>query len=125
MDPLKLLGKLLNIVSLGGELVIMIPTYECFKRWAIDTFTSTTWWMYSPPQHLNFFSKQFLDNYLTKNNFKLVDRYWTSDGMFNPFKNILLVNCIFAKGMNLFDEHTLINKLPIFDHLYSYYLEVR
>jgi len=50
LNPLIFLDKLSNIVSLGGVLVIMIPTYECFKRWMIDTFTLVRWWMYNPPQ---------------------------------------------------------------------------
>jgi hypothetical protein len=78
--------------------------------------------MYSPPQHLNLFSKQFLDKYLAGYNFKLVDRYWTSGGMFNHFRNIPLVNRIFGKNITLIDEYTPINKLPIFDHMYSYYV---
>lgn len=123
LNPLTFFDKLLNIVSPGGALVIMIPTHECFKRWLIDTFTSIRWHMYSPPQHLNFFSKQFLDRYLTRKNFKLVDRYWTSGGMFNPFRNIPLANRAFGKGMTLIDEYTPVNKLPIFDHMYSYYVK--
>ncbi len=125
LNPLKLLDKFQNVVSLSGVLVIMIPTHECFKRWAIDTFTSTRWWMYSPPQHLNLFSKQFLDRYLGKKNFKLIDRYWTSGGMFNPFKSIPFANRVFGKAMAFTDGYNPINKLPIFDHLYSYYYKVR
>lgn len=122
LEPLTFLDKLSNIVSTKGVLVIMIPTYECFKRWIIDTFTSVRWWMYSPPQHLNLFSGKFLDRYLAKNNFKLVDRYWTSGGMFNPVRNIPFVNRAFGKVMTLIDEYTFINKLSIFDHMYSYYV---
>ncbi len=125
INPLGFLDKLSNIVSSKGGLVIMIPTYECVKRWLIDTFTSVRWWMYSPPQHLNFFSKSFLDNYLAKKNFKLVDRYWTSGGMFNPFRNIPLASRAFGKGITLIDEYTPVNKLPIFDHMYSYYVHKR
>ena len=122
LNPLNFLDKLLNIVSPGGALVIMIPTHECLKRWLIDIFTSVRWHMYSPPQHLNLFSKQFLDKRLAKN-FKLVDRYYTSGGMFNPFRNIPLANRALGKSMTLIDEYTPINKLPIFDHMYSYYVK--
>lgn len=125
IDPLAALNKLGKIVAFGTILVIMIPTYECFKRWMIDTFTSIRWHMYSPPEHLNLFSKQFLDRYLAKNNFKLVDRYWTSGGMFNPFRNIPFASRVFWKIMYLLDEYAPINKLPIFDHLYSYYVKTR
>ncbi len=125
LEPLTFLDKLSNMVSPGGVVVIMIPTYECVKQWIIDRFTSVRWWMYSPPQHLNFFSKQFLDRYLAKNNFKLVDRYWTSGGMFNPFRNILLAGRVFGKSMTLIDEYPPVNKLPIFDHMYSYYVKIK
>jgi|LGVF01.1.fsa_nt_gb 2-polyprenyl-3-methyl-5-hydroxy-6-metoxy-1,4-benzoquinol methylase len=124
VNPLNFLDKLSNIVSSGGVLVIMIPSYECFKRWMIDIFTSLRWHMYSPPQHLNFFSKQFLDRCLAKMNFKLVDRYWTSGGMFNPFRNISLAGRAFGKGMSLIDEYTPVNKLSFFDHMYSYYVKI-
>ena len=120
--PLICLDKLSNIISPGGVLVIMIPTHECFKRWVIDKFTLIRWWMYSPPEHLNFFSRYFLDQYLAKRNFKLVNRYWTSGGMFNPFRKVPLIGYLFAKGMSIINEYTFINKLPIFDHMYSYYV---
>jgi len=122
LKPLTFLDKLSDIVSSGGALVIMIPTYECFKRWLLDTYTSIRWHMYSPPQHLNFFSKGFLDRRLARN-FKLVDRYWTSGGMFNPFRNIPLAGSASGKSMTLIDEYTPINKLPIFDHMYSLYVK--
>lgn len=125
LNPLKILDKFQNVVSLSGVLVIMIPTHECFKRWIIDTFASVRWWMYSPPQHLNLFSKQFLDRYLGKKNFKLIDRYWTSGGMFNPFKSIPFANRVFGKAMVFTDEYNPINRLPIFDHLYSYYVKTK
>lgn len=125
LNPLIFLDKLSNIVSLRGVLVIMIPTHECFKRWMVDTFTSIRWHMYAPPLHLNLFSKRFLDEYFVKKNFKLVDRYWTPGGMFNPFRNIPLANHLPGKGMTFVDEYTPINKLPIFDHLYSYYVKTR
>ncbi len=125
IDPLIFLNKLADIVSPEGIVVIMIPTYECFKRWRIDTFTSIRWHMYAPPLHLNLFSKQFLDRCLAENNFKLVDRYWMSGGMFNPLRNFPFVNRVFGKVMTLLDEYIPINKLPIFNHLYSYYAKTR
>lgn len=123
LNPLILLDKLSNIVSPRGVLVIMIPTYECLKRWIIDNFTPIRWHMYAPPLHLNFFSRQFLDEYLSKKKFKLIDRYWTSGGMCNPFKNITAAGQVFHKSISLLDEYSLINRFPIFDHLYSYYVK--
>ena len=80
--------------------------------------------MYSSPHYLNLFSEQFLDKYLPVYNFKLVDRYWTSGGMFNHFRNIPLVDRVFEKDITLIDEYTPINKLSILDHIYSYYVRI-
>lgn len=123
LDPLPFLDKLSKIVSSGGLLVIMIPTHECLKLWLLDTFTSIRWHMYSPPQHLTLFSKQFSDKRLARN-FKLVDRYWTSGGMFNPLRNVPFARGAFSRIMSLVDEYTPLNKFPIFDHLYSYYVKI-
>ena len=122
LEPLNILRKFEDMVSSGGVLVIMIPTHECLKRWLIDTFTERQWYMYSPPLHLNLFSKAFLDRRLGKN-FKLADRYWTSGGMFNPFRKIPLAGYAFKANMALVDEYFPTNKLPVFDHLYSYYVK--
>jgi len=122
VNPLVSLDKLARIVAPEGILIIMIPAYQSFKRWIIDTFTSIRWHMYSPPEHLSFYSKKFLDTYFSNKGFNLKYRYWTSGGMFNPFKNIPFANSVFAKVMHLLDEYIPINKLPIFDHMYSYYI---
>lgn len=120
LDPIIFLNRLQKIVSPSGVLVIMIPTYECFKRWMIDTFSSVRW----SPLHLNLFSRSFLDGYLAKNGFKLGDRYWTAGGMFNPFKDIPLASRVFPKCMFLIDSYSFFNRFPIFDHLYSYYVKI-
>lgn len=125
INPLVSLDKLTRIVAPEGILVIMIPTYQSFKRWIIDTFTPIRWHMYSPPEHLNLFSKEFLDLYLSNKGFNLKCKYWTSGGMFNPFRNIPFANRVFRKAMDLIDEYTFVNKFPIFDHLYSYYVKTK
>ena len=77
------------------------------------------------PTTSKFFSKQFLDKYLVKKNFKLVNRYWTSGGMFNPFRKIPLASSAFGRFMSLIDEYTPINKSAVFDHMYSYYVKIK
>jgi SAM-dependent methyltransferase len=122
-DPVTFLDKLSNIVSSGGGLVIMIPTYECLYRWMIDMFALGRWHMYSPPEHLNLFSKEFLDKRLGSS-FKLVDRYWSSGGRINPLRNVPLARSSLRRIITFIDEYPPINKLPIFDHLYSYYVKI-
>lgn len=121
--PIVFLEKLPSLVASGGVLVIMIPTHECLKRRFLDNYTSINWHMYSPPGHLNLFSKNYLDQQLSTN-FKLVNRYWTSGGMFNPMRKIPFADRVFCKIMSLIDEYSPINKLPIFDHMYSYYVKL-
>jgi SAM-dependent methyltransferase len=123
VEPLGFINKLSEMLATKGILVVMIPTYESVKRWLIDSLFQSRWHMYSPPEHLNFFSRYFLDRYLSQRGFHLADRYWSSGGMFNPFKKIALLNAAFRRAMTLVDNAVPLNKLPIFDHLYSYYIK--
>lgn len=115
----RFMSQLKNIVKKNGLLVIMIPTSECLKE-KILTFFNKRWIMYSPPEHLNFYSKQYLDKYLSSQGFKLVSRYWSSGDNFNHFSNTPLLGYLFKKMVNFMDN-SFCNKLPIFDHMYSYY----
>jgi len=120
VEPFKFLDKCSELVAINGVLIIAIPTYENIKTYLIDRLSNVRWLMYSPPEHLNLFSKLFLDKYLKEKGFQLVNRYWTSGGTFNPFLNIPVLGFLFKGFMFLYDE-SFCNKIPIFDHLYSIY----
>jgi len=122
-DPIQFLDKLKSLVNIGGLLIILIPTFECLKVKILTKF-GKNWHMYRPPEHLNFFSERFLDSYLRSNGYRLIRRYYTSGGMFNPVRKIPLLNSIFNKIMFYFNKSRL-NRIPIFDHSYSYYQKVR
>lgn len=125
VEPLKFLNKISSIISDNGLLVILIPTYECLKRYLLDNFTKIRWHMYSPPEHLNFFSRKFLDNYLNNKGFELAERYYTTGGLLTPNTKILYFNKILGNITRLIDEYTILNKFPIFDHMYSYYKRIK
>lgn len=119
VNPLDFLDKLQALIKNQGVLVILIPSFECiFVK--LQAILKLKWHMYRPPEHINFFSKKYLDSYLNAHGFKLVKRFSTSGGIFNPFRNIPLIGRIFGLFMFYFDR-LIINKVPIFDHLYSYY----
>ncbi len=120
IDPKPVLDSIKDIVVPDGLLVIMIPSYESYKRWMIDHLSSIQWQMYSPPEHLNFYSKTWLDGYLQPQ-FRLVNRYWTSGGQFRPLKNIPIARSVLQRLVTWGDNHSCINKIPCFDHMYSYY----
>jgi len=122
IDPLIFLDKLSSIINKNGLLVILIPTHESLREELLMRFHKR-WHMYVPPEHLNFFSTRFLDSYLSKYNFKLIKRYYSSGGIFNPFKKIPVINALFNKFMYFVDK-SFINRLPIFDHLFSYYRKI-
>lgn len=122
IDPLSFLDKLSSIINKNGLLVILIPTHESLREKLLMKFHKK-WRMYVPPEHLNFFSTRFLDSYLSKYNFKLIKRYYSSGGIFNPFKRIPVINALFNKFMYFVDK-SFINRLPIFDHLFSYYKKI-
>lgn len=44
---------------------------------------------------------------------------------FSNGRNIPLAGRVFGKGMTLIDEYTPVNKLAIFDHMYSYYVKTK
>lgn len=119
VKPYGILSKLSDIIEDNGLLVVMVPTHECLKE-KILFLINKRWHMYSPPEHLNFYSKKFLDLYFGTHGFVLIDRYYTSGGIFNPFMKIPLLNKMFSKFMYYFDK-TFFNKFPLFDHMYSYY----
>ncbi len=121
VSPLEFLDNINDLLADNGILIILIPNHENLKTWIIDTFTKVRWLMYSPPEHLNLFSRSFLDGYLNKKGFVLVKRYWTSGGTFNPFSRIPGLRFLFKVFMFLYDE-SFFNKIPVFDHLYSTYV---
>jgi SAM-dependent methyltransferase len=120
-DPLRFLDKLNEIIDKNGLLVILIPSHECLKEKLVMKFRKK-WHMYIPPEHLNFISKGFLDSYLRKYNFKLLKRYYSSGGLFNPFRGIPILSAVFNKFMYYVDN-SFFNRLPVFDHIYSYYIK--
>lgn len=118
--PQDFLGKVADIVNDTGVLVIMIPSYQTIKAKILKTL-NIHWHMYSPPEHLSLYSREFLDGFLIAKGFSLTKRRYTSGGMFNPFQKIPLARSVFSKAMNLVDTYGPLQIFPVFDHMYSYY----
>lgn len=119
VEPHKFFNQIDKIIEKDGLLIILIPTHECWKEKIFHTL-GWKWHMYCPPEHLLFYSKKFLDDYLMKKGFVLVKRFNTSGGMVNPFLKVPLIGKAFGRIMQLIDK-SILNRLPIFDHMYSYY----
>lgn len=119
--PQAFLDKVTELINTNGVLVIMIPSYQTMKARLIE-LANVQWHMYSPPGHLSLYSREFLDGYLTDKGFTLVKRRYTSGGMFNPFRSIPFVGRVFSKLMWILDTYCPLNRLPFFDHMYSYYV---
>jgi SAM-dependent methyltransferase len=124
IEPEGFLRKLNTLVARNGVLMILTPSHQCLKTWLIDHCTRKRWHMYSPPEHLNFFSANYFDNYLKERGFELTSRSWTSGGVWNPFRRIPGVGFLFKTAMFLVDESPL-RKIPIFDHMYSIYRKTK
>ncbi len=119
-DPVTFLTRAAGLVERDGILAIMVPTRECLKRRLLDSL-GRRWHMDDPPLHLNFMSKELVDATLSKHGFKLVQRRYASGGMFNPFGYIPLIDRLGRVLMEYHDAYSPLNRLPIFDHLYSYF----
>jgi len=116
-EPLQFMNLLSELVNTKGILVILIPCFQCLKRIYLD-YKKVIWHMYSPPAHLNLFSREFLDSYLKAEGFELRSRYYTTGGMVTLFKKSGLLKRISDKLIYLFDEHSFFNRIQIFDHMY-------
>jgi SAM-dependent methyltransferase len=119
IEPQKFLNTINDLVKSQGILVIMIPSFECLKEKLLNV-RNKRWHMYRPPEHLNFFSKHYLDEFMTKNSFDLVKREFTSGGMVNPFTSVEFLRKAFGRIIYNFDR-SLFNRIPVFDHMYSIY----
>jgi SAM-dependent methyltransferase len=120
--PQRFLNKFADLVNHKGILVIMVPSYETLKTKTLDLL-GIPWHMYSPPEHFSLYSRVFLDCYLKSRDFVLSRRRYTSGGMFNPFRSFPLFGHVFGKAMWYIDAYSPLRYLPIFDHMYSYYVK--
>ncbi|MGD9991819.1 MAG: class I SAM-dependent methyltransferase [Salinivirgaceae bacterium] len=118
--PLVFLESLTSIVNKGGLLVIMIPYYFSLKRKVLPLL-GKSWHMFTPPEHLNFYSGKFLDSYFRKKGFERVKRNYLSGGMYVFEKNNFMRKCEY--GFNQIVDKTILSKIPIFDHRYCYYIK--
>ncbi|MBA7537050.1 hypothetical protein ES705_29316 [subsurface metagenome] len=116
--PLIFFDSLTSLVNKDGLLIIMIPTFQSLKE-KILNILNKPWHMFSPPEHLNFYSRKFLDSYLKKNGFEKVFRVYSSGGM--QFFNSGILSEI-EKYLTVLIDKSFLSKLPIFDHMYSYYV---
>lgn len=115
-DPLRFLNSLQRLVQPGGLLVIMIPSIQTLKAKCYGA----RWHMFSPPEHLNFYSRRFLDTYLHERKFRRISRYYSTGGMLIYKGNHSIIIKTEA-AINKLIDFSFLSKWPIFDHMYSYY----
>lgn len=123
-QPAEVLQRLSDLVAEGGVFAIMIPSYETWKARLLER-SCRNWHMASPPNHLNYFSRRFLDVYLQSRGFSLARRRYTSGGMFNPLRRVPVARSLCARTMSVLDTMSPLNRIPLFDHMYSYYVRRR
>lgn len=121
--PLEMLRRLPHLVAPHGVVGILIPTHQSLKQ-RLLTRLGRRWHMYNPPLHLSFLSYQLLDCIMQGLGFRLAARRYTSGGMVDPFAHVPILRSLWRRGMHALDAHTALNRLPIFDHLYSYYVRM-
>lgn len=141
-SPMEFLEKLTRNLKPGGILVVMIPTIECNLVKKLER-KNIQWHMFSPPQHINFFSRNFLDNYFKENGINLLNRYYISGGMRFRYKDKEIIrddfdyikqfydgtyhidfsylNKVKNRVLDIIEERTFMSKIPYYDHMYSYY----
>ena len=93
-NPEKLMARFEDLISDNGMLVILVPGYQSLKSRILYTL-NIRWHMYSPPEHICLFSREYLDRYLGEHGFVLKARRYTSGGMFNPFRAVPILGRAF------------------------------
>lgn len=91
-NPKIVLEKMTGILKTDGIIVIMIPAIESQLRKKLDK-KNIHWHMYSPPEHLSYYSRKFLDNFMKKHQIELIYRYYTAGGL----------NGIYSKSSNTYE----------------------
>ena len=120
IHPRQFLLRLESLLHQGGLLAVMVPSFQTGKARFLEAI-GYPWHMNRPPEHLNLYSRGFLDDFLGRRGFVVAARRYTSGGMFNPLRRIPGLGRGFARLMWWMDAYTPLNTLPIFDHMYTYY----
>jgi hypothetical protein len=100
-------------------LAVLIPSYQTAKARLLE-MVGRRWFMYSPPEHLCLYSRQFLDRFLASKGFRLERRCYTTGG-WNPCSGVRIFRGAVARMLRCLDTHWPFYALPVFDHMYSYY----
>ena len=103
---------------------ILVPAFDTWKQRYIWQHREKQWHMYSPPEHLNFFTQEWLTEYMS-DSFELVDYRYTTGGMVNPVRNIPVLSGIGSRIFWYLDNASCVYHMKIFDHLYMYFRKIR
>lgn len=147
-SPNILLTKIISALQPNGVLVILIPSIESKMVNNLEE-KNIHWHMFTPPEHLSFYSREFIDKYMINKGLFLSLRRFTSGGMtarysrFSPFYNLLknptheklkkyysstllLKSGIIHKVLTIIlskTEPLIPRKNSYYDHMFSYYIK--
>ena len=85
-NPGPVLKKLTQILKKGGILAIEVPTIEC-KLYKKLIKKGIHWHMFNPPSHLSYYSRKFLDEFMSRQGIHLQKRYFKANGPFGIYSN--------------------------------------
>lgn len=149
-DPHSFLERLASLAKPGGVLAVLVPTIECGLRQRLDR-QNVHWHMYSPPEHLAFYSRSFLDWFFSRQGYTLRRRRYSCGGFslayyarwrsnyvylhetshyrlrayYEATKKPPGVSNMVERGLSalthVIDLATPVGAMPYFDHMYSYW----
>jgi len=117
-NPRDEVEQLAEALKTGGLFVIMTGDARSLKA----KMKGKKWHMYRPPEHTYFFCARSLDFLMSSLGFRKVKMLYTDGGMTHiPFRPL---DMVLRRGLTISEKIPVLQKLPLFDHNYSYYAKM-
>ncbi len=116
-NPREVVSQLSRCLRAGGLFAVMTGDVGSLKA----RLQGEHWNLYPQPGHLYFFTAHSVDYLMKSHGFKKIKHLYTDGGVTQiPFKPL---NLAFRAGLEVYHRIPVLNKLPVFDTYYGYYMK--
>jgi SAM-dependent methyltransferase len=117
-NPKEVVSQLSRLLASGGLFVVMTGDVESVKA----KMQGEHWHLYTPPEHLYFFTAHSLDSLMNSLGYKKIKHLYTDGGVTRiPFRPL---NLALRAGLEIYHRIPYLKAMPLFDTYYGYYLKL-